>query len=157
MVNEWFPEPPQDTEGRLSAPSQIVFVEDELSDDDLAGFAPTGYELLSLQGFTTDEEEDSNEEEDIPINEPVHSRETSEQPADPETVSEVEVQASFLNAPTSTRSDINVNFDEVRAAMVGFTLPPSSIPPWAANIPESQWTNTLIHHIQRIQSTSTDS
>lgn len=58
MVSEWFPEPPQDTAERLSAPSQVVIVDDEVSDDETLGFAPAGYELLahSLNGLSSDDE-----------------------------------------------------------------------------------------------------
>ena len=62
---------------------------------------------------------------------------------------EIEEVAS-LYAADAPRPDISVNCDEVRAAMSGFTLPPSSIPPWAENIPEAQWATTLMQQLQRL-------
>lgn len=70
------------------------------------------------------------------------------------TQSEID-EVTAVYSSTSSRPDININCDEVRAAMAGFSLPPSAIPSWAANIPESQWTSTLTQQIQRIQSNTT--
>lgn len=41
------------------------------------------------------------------------------------------------------RPDIEINAEEVQAAMRNVTLPPSSFPPWASSIPESQWTQFI--------------
>lgn len=38
--------------------------------------------------------------------------------------------------------------DAVKKAMVNITLPPSSIPEWANNIPEEEWKATLLNKIQ---------
>ncbi|KAK9507675.1 hypothetical protein O3M35_007480 [Rhynocoris fuscipes] len=49
------------------------------------------------------------------------------------------------------RQDIVINLDEVREAMSNVTLPDSAIPPWAAEVPESQWTSFLLTRIRNIQ------
>ncbi|RZC40778.1 hypothetical protein BDFB_010265 [Asbolus verrucosus] len=45
----------------------------------------------------------------------------------------------------------NNKVDEVKQAMMNFTLPPSSIPEWANNIPEEQWKQQLISRLQYLQ------
>ncbi|XP_075225535.1 uncharacterized protein LOC142326744 isoform X2 [Lycorma delicatula] len=39
-----------------------------------------------------------------------------------------------LRIANDARSDITINCDQVKAAMIGFTLPPSAIPEWAKGI-----------------------
>ena len=50
-----------------------------------------------------------------------------------------------------SRTDIDVNCDEIRAAMSNITLPPSAIPSWASEIPEAQWTSYLTARINSLQ------
>lgn len=40
--------------------------------------------------------------------------------------------------------------DEVKQAMTNITLPPSSIPEWAANVPEEEWKNQLLKRLQNM-------
>lgn len=70
--------------------------------------------------------------------------------------SEVE-EIAALYAPDAPKPDFSVNCDEVRAAMSGFTLPPSSIPPWAENIPEAQWATALLQQLQKLLTKEDDS
>ncbi|XP_014284132.1 uncharacterized protein [Halyomorpha halys] len=56
-----------------------------------------------------------------------------------------------LQTPTKERTDIEVNDEEVRAAMQNIILPPSAIPPWAVNVPESQWTAFLLSRITNLR------
>lgn len=65
-------------------------------------------------------------------------------------LNEVE-EVDQLYSTSALRPQMTVDCDEVRAAMAGFSLPPSAYPAWAANVPESQWATTLAQHIQRIQ------
>lgn len=66
-------------------------------------------------------------------------------------------EIAALYASDAPRPDIDVNCDEVRAAMSGFTLPQSSIPLWAENIPEAQWATTLMQQLQRLLTKEDDS
>ncbi|KAG8253777.1 hypothetical protein J6590_025949 [Homalodisca vitripennis] len=65
--------------------------------------------------------------------------------------SEVEEVDRLYSTP-ALRPEIAVDCDEVRAAMSGFSLPPSAFPPWATGVPEAEWATVLTQHIQRIQS-----
>ncbi|CAH1402707.1 unnamed protein product [Nezara viridula] len=56
-----------------------------------------------------------------------------------------------LQSPIKERTDIEVNDEEVRAAMQNIVLPPSAIPPWAVNVPESQWTAFLLSRITNLR------
>lgn len=56
----------------------------------------------------------------------------------------------YLQQLVSSR-DITVDYDQVRAAMASITLPPSSIPPWASSIPDSEWCTYLQNRIRILQ------
>ena len=52
---------------------------------------------------------------------------------------------------TDPPRDIAVNFDQVREAMAHVTLPVSSIPVWAAEVPDSEWGTFLQSRIKSLQ------
>lgn len=169
MVGDWSPDPPREADEQLTNSTHAVFFESEDSEEDTYTNPPIGYELLFAPstGLTSDEEEESDNCEDVNHEEEENSEEVGEtsvaglsapSSAVPLDVtehlaqvrrSEIE-EVAALYTPDAPRPDISVNCDEVRAAMSGFTLPPSSIPPWAENIPEAQWAAALMQQLQRL-------
>ncbi|XP_054263110.1 uncharacterized protein LOC128986971 [Macrosteles quadrilineatus] len=166
MVFDWSPEPPREVDDRMSYPTQAVLVESDESEDDMLGQAPSGYELLAqgpVLGPSSDEENESDSDS-APTNElgltasaNVNTQADVGLPSTSQVVvqrtSEVQ-EVDLLYSTATSRPDLAVDCDQVRAAMVGFTLPPSAIPAWAANIPEGQLTTLLTQQIQRIQGQS---
>lgn len=168
MVGDWSPDPPREADEQLTNSTQAVFFESEDSEEDTYTNPPIGYELLFAPstGLTSDEEESDScedadhegEEDSEEVGETSVAGPSTSSPAVPLDAAEHLAQArrseieevAALYASDAPRADINVNCDEVRAAMSGFTLPPSSIPPWAENIPEAQWAATLMDQLQRL-------
>jgi len=161
MVSALSPEPPQEADDRMSFPSQAVAVESDESEDDMLGNAPPGYELLSqgpVVGPSSDEESDSDTELPEGENATTNTVPGADHPPASDNArrpSEVEEVDRLYSAP-SLRPELSVDCEQVRAAMVGFTLPPSAIPPWAVNIPEAQLASLLTQQIQRIQGNSSN-
>uniref|UniRef100_A0A1B6LUE6 Male-enhanced antigen 1 n=1 Tax=Graphocephala atropunctata TaxID=36148 RepID=A0A1B6LUE6_9HEMI len=155
MVCNWSPDPPRDVDDRMSVPSQVVAVESDDSEEEAVGNAPPGYELLPqgpAVGVSSDEEEESDTEASAEAD--PSSRQPTEPPSTPEALarrrSEVEEVDQLYSTP-ALRPEMAVDCDQVRAAMSGFSLPPSAFPPWAAGVPEVDWATVLTQHIQRIQ------
>lgn len=174
MVGDWSPDPPREVDDHLTNSSHTVVFGSDDSDEEPNTSPPVGYELLFAPGtgLTSDEEEESDNSEDD--NNEEQENDEVDQVAGPSATtsstipldvtehltqarrSEVD-EIAVLYAPGALRPDISVNCDEVRAAMSGFTLPPSSIPPWAENIPEAQWAATLMQQLQRLLTKEDDS
>ncbi|XP_046664121.1 uncharacterized protein LOC124356887 [Homalodisca vitripennis] len=159
MVCNWSPDPPRDIDDHMFVPSQVMTVESDDSDEETLGNAPPGYELLPqgpAVGLSSEEEEESDSETSGSVAVTVSSsRQPSEVPSTSDALarrrSEVEEVDRLYSTP-ALRPEIAVDCDEVRAAMSGFSLPPSAFPPWATGVPEAEWATVLTQHIQRIQS-----
>ncbi|XP_073990331.1 uncharacterized protein [Rhodnius prolixus] len=144
MVVLWSPEPSRSKDDCFTREdtSHIVMLDDDSEDDSILPFF--GYELLPhdinneyIQEAELGSDSDSSEgeeliQDEVPTSEGLHK---------PVTVTSEE----------HPRQDIVIDLDEVRAAMSNITLPDSAIPPWAANVPESQWTSFLVTRIRNMQ------
>uniref|UniRef100_A0A1B6G9S1 Male-enhanced antigen 1 n=1 Tax=Cuerna arida TaxID=1464854 RepID=A0A1B6G9S1_9HEMI len=160
MVCNWSPDPPRAMDDHMSVPSQVMTVESDDSEEETLGNAPQGYELLPqgpAVGLSSEEEEESDSETSgsVAVATAVSSSsQPSEVPSTSDPLarrrSEVEEVDRLYSTP-ALRPEIAVDCDQVRAAMSGFSLPPSAFPPWAAGVPETEWSTVLTQHIQRIQ------
>ncbi|KAJ1526665.1 hypothetical protein ONE63_008247 [Megalurothrips usitatus] len=72
------------------------------------------------------------------------------------TAGRAELAALWNNTPVGDSSNgiamDDERSDQIKAAMAGFSLPPSAVPAWASNIPEELWKERLLGRLH--QSTS---
>lgn len=122
-----------------------------------------GYTLLGqhelIAGPTVNNNDDSENEFD---GESIVAGEDNEQTEGesgfpPElTAGRAELAALWNNTPVGDSSNgiamDDERSDQIKAAMAGFSLPPSAVPAWASNIPEELWKERLLGRLH--QSTS---
>lgn len=141
MVNSWLPDPPNENplnELQSTNENIVIAATDTSEDEDEHQY--DGYEPLPLAPGESLEEESSDDDT-------IEEEPTSSLPPI------VPIEKTLIKEVwnTSTPNNIEMNkekAEEVRLAMANFTLPSSSIPEWAANIPEDQWKQKLIDRIQ---------
>ncbi|XP_014244633.1 uncharacterized protein LOC106663910 [Cimex lectularius] len=146
MVVSWSPEPSKCMDGGVfSLRENHINLDTEDSEDEAIATPYFGYELLPHESSNinngdgeTHSDGDSSEPEEATI----HSIEQSI------TINNLSDESS---GEETIRSDIEINPEEVRSIMSNITLPPSSFPTWACNIPESQWTSYLVSRITNMQ------
>lgn len=124
------------------------------------------HEIIMVTDTDTDEEENSyNDYEPLPTNEDnLHEYCEEEQDSDNEDglVSEepfapiTSMEDTLIREvwSESTPKDIIMDknkVDEVKQAMLNFSLPASSIPDWASHIPEAQWKEKLMDKLHNLQ------
>lgn len=127
--------------------------------------SPNNEIIIATDTDTDDEENLYNDYEPLPTND-LHEAEESSNSSDNEEgavanidplppivpMEEILVKEVWTAPTKSVDIEMDSNkVNEVKQAMVNFTLPPSSIPEWANNIPEEQWKQQLISRLQNLQ------
>jgi len=145
MVQEWSPEPCDEGDSVDSIPPSIEVFESDGSEDD--GNQHFGYVQLPLDpsdfNSNTGALQDTIEEDgwtEFP-------NATSIAPE----LSNLAADSEIITDEPAERQDININCDVVKEVMSSVTLPPSAFPPWALEIPESQWTSFILERINSQQ------
>lgn len=147
MVQCWLPDPPQENTMNGISPgiddNTMTAHVDELTTDEEDNAQYAGYQPLPL---------DPTDEID-----PESSEEESSEESKPSTSSTlppiVPIEQTLVKEVWSSPTPHDIEMDaekenEVKMAMMNFTLPSSSIPEWARNVPEDQWKQMLIDKIQ---------
>lgn len=128
------------TNGSLSPNNELILETDtdpEIED----GYA--GYQPLPLN---PDESPSSDSEEDTE-----NSDENNQQPEPLITrMEDTLVQEVWSCTPPQDIAMDSSKVDQVKQMMANVTLPASSIPEWARNVPEDAWKETLLSRIQSI-------
>lgn len=153
MVSSWLPEPPNGSPGdEIEATDDITLPGSDTSDteDDELGYE--GYEPLPLGPHDMDNEP-SSEDEEMDI---TNATNTNMLPSQLPTIVPIErtLVRDVWNSPAPKCIDIDMDpakANEVKMVMANVTLPSSSIPDWAAVIPEDQWKEQLMNRIQNLQ------
>lgn len=137
------PEPPEtSTNGSVSPNHEIMATPDSDTENE-DGYA--GYQPLPLN---PDENLSSDSEDDTENNENTAQPEDTLPPIT--RMEDTLVREVWSGAPPQDIAMDSSKVDEVKQMMANVTLPPSSIPEWARNIPEEAWKETLLNRIQNI-------
>lgn len=152
MVSSWLPEPPNGSPGdEIEATDDITLPGSDTSDTEDDEFAYEGYEPLPLGPQDMDNEPSSEDEE-------INATNTNTPPSSSQLPTIVPIERTLVRevwsspAPKCVDIDMDpVKANEVKMVMANVTLPSSSIPDWAAVIPEDQWKEQLINRIQNLQ------
>lgn len=164
MVHFWLPDPPNENVREEIEPSTEIIATVETSSDEDDG-AYDGYQ--PLRGFpncvepindSSDEEEENEAESNANKNPTSETNAVNPNPSLPPIVPIEKVLVTDVwNAPAPHDIEMDVEkANEVRQAMANFTLPSTSIPDWAASIPEDQWKEQLINRIQSKRDNSSE-
>ncbi|KAJ8913490.1 hypothetical protein NQ315_013870 [Exocentrus adspersus] len=150
---------PDNPNNEVRATNDIILVtDDEEESDDQDTPVTDEYRLLStddnaeMEHFSTSDDDDHDEDHDAILQENSASSTNSTIP--PITSVEEELVKEVWSAPLPKTVDIEMDsrkVDEVKQVMMNITLPSSSIPDWATNIPEEEWKNQLLKRLQNIQ------
>ncbi|KAK3930321.1 Male-enhanced antigen 1 [Frankliniella fusca] len=118
-----------------------------------------GYTLLGQHEFgggahVNDEDSDVEPEETNQIDNRPAEDETAQLPE----AGREELLALWNSTPVGVTSNSITMDDErsaqIRAAMAGFSLPPSAVPAWASSIPEEMWKEKLLDKLQQVTKNS---
>ncbi|KAF2883982.1 hypothetical protein ILUMI_22180 [Ignelater luminosus] len=149
--NKGVPQPPNNsTEENLSPNEDVVLGTDSDSDED--DNALSGYEPLPLappEDLNNDESSDSEDDSGVGS-----GGQPSEESLPPINRIENQLVGEVWSGPSPSAVDIKMDsnkVDEVKQVMANITLPPSSIPEWANNIPEEQWKQHLLSRLHDLQ------
>lgn len=145
-LNKFVQEPPPDDDDTLNATNEITIAAAESdSEDDVPDY--NAYQRLPLNPNDADFHDSESESEEENAHEGAHCF------APPiVNVEDSLVQDVWSNSAVS-QADIQMDGDkvnEVKQAMANFTLPATSFPDWAKNIPEEQWKDHLMERLERI-------
>ncbi|XP_047002406.1 uncharacterized protein LOC124619841 isoform X2 [Schistocerca americana] len=154
MVNDWSPEPPREAEEVSCNNSEIAPFGLTSSDSDDDSVHPDGYEPLTNMAL----EEAENEVTDTDsFGGDTEWFEQQNGDAEIELSRDLLPQASngsISQLWAGPARDIALGTEgaaAVRAAMEGFSLPPTAVPAWASTVPEEQWTDMLRQRITTLQ------
>lgn len=143
-------EPPDIEENLNSIDIDMPGAETDTDDDDGVQDAYNGYEPLPMGPVDYQPNMDNEDYYDEEYNRPTQPNDDSSNNGVPNIIPvETELVGEVWNQP-STSSDIQMDSDkinEVKKAMLNFTLPAGNIPEWAKHIPEDQWKDNLLHKI----------
>lgn len=139
--NRGFPEPPNDsTDNNLSPNNEIVHGTDTDTEEEADNYE--GYQPLPMNAEEAVSEESDPEED------------AAAATAGPQDLPPIVTMEETLLKEVWTggaSKDIEMDssrVDAVKRAMVNITLPASSIPEWANNVPEEEWKAALLSKIQ---------
>lgn len=154
LNNKIVPEMPDDSEPSLSTNNnEVILVTDSDSDNDEVNH--NGYEPLPLtppDDANEIDDSDSESDNDSGLGSAGQQSHNDSFPA----IVRIESQLTqeVWSEPTPSAVDIEMDsnkVDQVKQAMANITLPSSSIPDWANNIPEDQWKQHLFDKLQDLQ------
>jgi hypothetical protein len=141
--NRGYPDPDKPTED-LSPNNEIIVTTDTDTDDEDNTY--NDYQPLPTNELVEDDEESTSDSDEGAV--------ANIDTLPPITTMEDSLVKEVWTEPAPKAVDIvmdNNKVDEVKQAMLNFTLPPSSIPEWANAIPEEQWKQQLISRLQHMQ------
>lgn len=154
MVRMWLPEPPTDSPlDEVQPLDDIVIPGTDTSDTEDEENQYDGYVPLPLLPTENENEQSSEDEYEEGNENSIIDRNSGGYFPEIEPIHRTLVQEVW-SGPPPEHVDIEMDSakaNEVKLAMANFTLPSSSIPDWAANIPEEQWKEQLINRIQSLQ------
>ncbi|XP_023237325.1 male-enhanced antigen 1-like [Centruroides sculpturatus] len=128
VINNFESDPSSDEDDAIDIGGYQLLPQDTDNDD--------GIELVVESLFDADEVEDSVSH--LEISEVETSRFTSRDNTEEKTPEEID------SCPMNQE-----RVDKIKQAMAGFTLPCSSVPNWAFNIPEDEWKERLVTILQK--------
>lgn len=142
---------PHDPDTSLSSNNDVIMFNEDNNEVELVDNMGDRYEgYQQLNGMENIPANDSDSDTDYE-NENMVTPTTPEAPSSFPAISSAE-NALLKEVWEETQSkDIEMDSDKVRAvkdAMLNFTLPASSIPEWASNIPEQEWKDHMLEKIQ---------
>ncbi|KAJ3665440.1 hypothetical protein Zmor_000936 [Zophobas morio] len=141
--NHGYPDPDKPTED-LTPNNDVIVATDTDTDDDDNPY--NEYQLLPTQELAEVDESSTNSDEEGAV--------ANIDTLPPIIPMEETLVKEVWTAPYPKAVDIVMDsskVDEVKQAMVNFTLPPSAIPEWANTIPEEQWKQQLISKLQNLE------
>lgn len=157
---------PADENSSSNYDAALPGVHSDDSDNENEEQAYEGYTLLGQHdviGGPLPENDDSDFESDnVGVDETQIGGQTDDQAAlatPPSlTAGRVELAALWNSAPVEDSSTSIAMDDErsaqIKAAMAGFSLPPSAVPAWASDIPEELWRERILGRLQLHSSNS---
>lgn len=141
-ANRGLPDPPNNSNTDLSPNNEVITVTDTDSDEDTTDYQ--GYQPLPVSAEETlSEDEEEEDDEGTEASAPPLKDLPAIVPMEESLLKEV-----WESSPSKDIEMDSTKVDAVKMAMVNFTLPPSSIPEWAHNVPEEEWKSTLMKRIQ---------
>lgn len=147
--NSGLPEPPQTSDDHFSVNTDVILATDS-EDDEENNYE--GYQPLPLNPeeahSDTEEEENSDNAASASASYGNSAAASSNSVPPIERAEESLVKEVWASAPPKDIEMDSSKVDEVKQAMLNFSLPERAIPEWANNVPEETWKATLLNCIQ---------
>uniref|UniRef100_V5I947 Male-enhanced antigen 1 n=1 Tax=Anoplophora glabripennis TaxID=217634 RepID=V5I947_ANOGL len=147
-----FPDPDNPSNEIRATNDVILVTDDEEDSDDQETVVLDEYQPLATEDIGDLHQSSSDDEgHDVQI---TNSTPTNDSVVPPITPMEEVIVKEVWSGPPPKSVDIEMDskrVDEVKQVMMNVTLPQSSIPEWAANIPEEEWKNQLMKRLQNMK------
>lgn len=140
--NSGVPEPQQTSDDHFAVNTEVILATDS-EDEEENNY--NGYQPLPL---SPEEVHSDTEEENSDSASYGNSAASSNTLPAIERAEETLVKEVWSGTPPKDIEMDSAKVDEVKQAMVNFSLPDSAIPEWASKVPEEAWKATLLSRIQ---------